>query len=88
MTRPELRAPPLRDALCHRLVSAVLQARADGSDTPASLRAGKVAVIIDGGRRGNMSRLLAPWKEGTSKECKKKSPVDDEDDEAAEEEKR
>ena len=86
VTRPELRIAPLRDALYHRLVAAVLKARADGPDTPASLRAGEVAVIIDGGRRGNASRLLAPWKEGTLKECNKKSPVDDKDDEAAREE--
>ena len=85
-TRPEIRIAPLRDALYHRLVTTVLKARADGPDAPAALRAGEVAVVVDGGRRGNTSRLLAPWKECTAKEGKKKCTGDDGEDEAADEE--
>ena len=64
-TRPELRIAPLRDAHYHRLVRAALNARTAPGQA-ASLKAGEVAIVLDGGRKGNTSKLLAPWKEGPS----------------------
>ena len=78
LTRPELRTAPLRDANYHRLVRTVLNARAPAGAT-AGLRSGEVAILLDGGRKGNINKLLAPWREGTSKD-KRKHDDDDEDD--------
>ncbi|CAK0907003.1 unnamed protein product [Prorocentrum cordatum] len=63
-TRPELRIAPLREKPYERLVRSMLNARAPQGQ-PSHLRNGQVAVILDGGRRGNASKLLAPWKENT-----------------------
>jgi len=81
MTRPDLRQPPLRDALYTRLVKAVLTARSEGEQAPV-LQTGNLALILDGGRPGNKSKLLAPWKERTNKEGSgKKNQKDDDEDE-------
>ena len=81
MTRPDLRQPPLRDALYTRLVKAVLTARTEGEHAPV-LQTGDLALILDGGRPGNKNKLLAPWKEGTNKEgSAKKNQKDDDEDE-------
>ena len=69
-TRPDLRVTPLRDAPCSRLVKTVLQAR-QSEGKAATLQPGEVAVLLDGGKKGNINKLLAPWKEGTRKEKKK-----------------
>ena len=58
-TRADLRIAPLRDAIYHRLVRVVLNARAPAGHT-AALRAGEVALVLDGGRKGNAAKLLAP----------------------------
>ncbi|CAK0824600.1 unnamed protein product [Prorocentrum cordatum] len=79
LPRPELRVAPLRDANYHRLVRTVLNARAPAGGTPG-LRSGEVAILLDGGRSGNSNKLIAPWREGTSKD-KKKQDDDDEDEE-------
>ena len=63
-SRPDVRCPKLKDGPYHRLVRCLLQARMRG-DTPAALGPGEVAVLLDGGKSGNASRLLAPWKEET-----------------------
>ena len=81
-TRPELRIAPLRDAHYHRLVRAALNARTAGQ--AASLKAGEVAILLDGGRKGNMSKLLAPWKEGTLRNSSKKGGDADDEEEAEE----
>ena len=92
VTRPDLRTTPLREAVYTKLVRNVLQARHKTPDgvTP-TLGADEVGVLWDGGRRGNATRLLAPWQDGTSasKSRKKKSGEDDDgeggdDDEEAE----
>ena len=82
VTRPDLRVCPLRDAVYQKLVRNVLQARC-GSDTPeaACLQAGEVGVLLDGGRKGNTPRLLAPWREGTTKDKKNKGKSGQEEDE-------
>ena len=69
-TRPELRISPLRDASYHRLVRAVLNARSPAGSvaTQGYVRSGEVAVILDGGRKGNINKLIAPWKVGTAKD--------------------
>lgn len=54
LTRPDLRVTPLQDKNYHRLVRAVLQARHTGpDDVVAPLGPGAVAVVIDGGRKGD-----------------------------------
>ena len=73
LTRPELRIAPLRDAPYHRLVRTMLNARAPQGQ-PAHLRNGEVAVILDGGRRGNTTKLLGPWKENTTEKTSKDTP--------------
>ena len=85
LARPELRVSPLRDVAYNRLVKSVLNARAPAGGQP-HLRPGEVAVVLDGGRRGNANKLQAPWREGTRKDGKKKDddneedPTDDEDE--------
>ena len=79
LTRPELRIAPLRDANYHRMVRTVLSARAPAGAAPG-LRSGEVAILLDGGRRGNATKLVAPWREGTSKDKKKPDDDDEEDD--------
>ena len=80
--RPEVRIAPLRDSAYHRLVRAVLQARAPAGAT-GHLQSGEVAILLDGGRKGNANKLLSPWRVGTSKEYKSKKDKDE--DGAAEE---
>ena len=54
LTRPDLRITPLQDKSYHRFVRAVLQARNDaGPEEPTPLGPGEVAVVIDGGRKGD-----------------------------------
>ena len=55
LTRPELRIAPLRDAHYHRMVRTVLNARAPAGSNPG-LRSGEVAILLDGGRRGNTNK--------------------------------
>ena len=78
-TRADLRISPVREAIYHRLVRAVLNARAPAGQA-AHLRTGEVAIIVDGGRKGNASKLLAPWREGTTKDSKKKADDEEDDD--------
>ena len=79
--------PALKDGPYHRLVRCLLQARKRG-DTPAALGPGEVAVLLDGGKAGNVARLLAPWKEETraAGAGKRKERTEDDDDDDAEEE--
>ena len=74
MTRPDLRTAPLRDGAYARLAKAVLSARNPDSPT---IQPGEITMLLDGGKRGNMTRLLAPFKEGTSKDCQKGRRGDD-----------
>ncbi len=92
-TRPELRITPLRDPPYHRLVRTTLAARAPPQEDASveekpspALQAGELALLIDGGRKGNANRLLAPWREGTNKEGKKGGGNDDDDEEELDEE--
>jgi len=41
--------------------------------------------ILDGGKQGNKNKLLAPWKEGTSREGNKKGAAASEDEDEDEE---
>jgi hypothetical protein len=75
-TRPEVRIAPFRDAMYHRMVRAVVSARCPVG-SPATLRTGEVAVLLDGGRHGNAAKLLAPWREGTLKDVKKEEDGDE-----------
>lgn len=69
-TRPDLRVSPIRECYS-RLVKAILDARKPISSTPddddeaeekgSLLQPGEMAIIFDGGKRGNKSRLLQPW---------------------------
>ena len=84
-TRPDLRITPLRDNLYHRLVRVVLSARSGATTAESAetsdqrLATGELAVICDGGKRGNAARLLAPWK-GADKHKGKKDADPAEDD--------
>ena len=80
LTRPELRVTPLRDGIYHRLVRTVLVARTMNGATPG-LRSGEVAILLDGGRAGNATKLIAPWREGTAKDKKTSKQDDDDEDE-------
>ena len=75
---------PLRDAPYTRLVQAVLKGRAEkldpstDSNSSACLNSGDVAILLDGGNKGNKARLLQPWKLGVQDATKKKvSEADD-----------
>jgi hypothetical protein len=63
-TRPDVRITPIRDNYT-RLVKAVLEARninASPDKTDESLlQPGELALILDGGKTGNKTKLLAPW---------------------------
>ena len=95
-TRPDLRVPTLRAAWYNKLVKAILAARRPSSEAPSNLSPGEVAVVLDGGRRGLKTKLLGPWRDGTSKDPaqgkKEKANAedeggdDDEDDGGEEEE--
>ena len=74
--RPELRIAPLQDKEYKRVVKAVLSARKVNNTDPAMVNGGEVALLLDGGRRGNMTRLLAPWKEEIPRK-RKRSDKDD-----------
>ncbi len=84
-TRPELRMPPLREPLYVKFVKAALAARAPPGG-PAHLRAGEVAIVLDGGRRGNASKLLAPWKLHTAANKKAKDADGDDEEDANDDE--
>ena len=75
---------PLRDGPYTKLVQAVLKARAEKADPSeiACLNSGDVAILLDGGSKGNKARLLQPWKQGVQ-DAKKKSGEADEVDAAA-----
>lgn len=92
-TRPDLRVTPLRDQLYGRLVSSVLSARrsddisaaATAAQTAeeqpqATLGAGEMALVFDGGKRGNLSRLVNPWKGPGGKKNKEEDEAEDDDD--------
>jgi hypothetical protein len=67
-TRPDIRIPPMRDCYT-RLVKAVLRARQPPSDDVVEvdddaknlLQTGEIAILLDGGKHGNKSKLQAPW---------------------------
>ena len=48
----------------------------DGMNATA-LAAGEVAAILDAGHYGNKARLLAPWREETSRGAKRKSAAEE-----------
>ncbi|CAK0857299.1 unnamed protein product, partial [Prorocentrum cordatum] len=75
-TRPELRIAPLRDENYRGLVRTVLSARAPAGATPG-IRSGEVVILLDGGRSGNANKLIAPWREGASKDKTKHSDADE-----------
>ena len=78
--RPDLRTPPLRDTHYFRMVRACLEARNVGATSHAAcIGVAEAAVLLDGGKRGNTAKLLAPWKEGTKSG---KKTTNDDDDEA------
>ena len=95
-TRPDLRTTPLRDAPYQRLVSAVLTARnANGANPSAEssegesvskLASGEIAILFDGGKKGNASRLIAPWKGTKKSKDTSADPVDDNVDDDDDEE--
>ena len=85
-TRPDLRICPLRDGVYCKLVRTVLQARSDLPPDEATLGDGEFGILIDGGRKGNQARLLAPWKEGTSKATNKNKKGDDDEEEVEDDE--
>ena len=83
-TRPDLRVTPLRDGPYSRLVRSLLNARRPAgtdSSSPATLQPGDVAVLLDGGKRGIQSKLIAPFREGTTKATATKKAEDAEDEE-------
>jgi hypothetical protein len=77
-TQPRRRRTPLRESLYFKLVRAAVAARTPPGSTP-HLRAGEVAIVMDGGKRGNQTKLLSPWRENITK----KNQEDGEDDVAA-----
>ena len=79
--RPELRIAPLQEKEYKRVVKAILNARKVNNTDPAMVNGGEVALILDGGRRGNMTRLLAPWKEEAPRKRKRSDKYDKGDDE-------
>ena len=83
LTRPELRTAPLRDAHYNRLVRATLNARSSVPGQKGHLKAGEVAIVLDGSRKGNATKLLGPWKEGTSKDSKSSKKDEEDEDDAA-----
>ena len=85
LQRPSYRIVPLRDAPYTRLVQAVLKGRAeklDPSTESACLNSGDVAILLDGGNKGNKARLLQPWKLGVQDAAKKKNVSEADDGEA------
>ena len=58
----------------------VLNARS-GGDGPGALQPGEIGLILDGGKQGNKNKLLAPWKEGTSREGNKKGAAAEDEEE-------
>jgi hypothetical protein len=83
-TRPDLRTTSIRDAIYTRLVSSVLAARhAEDDEGEAGLHPGELALMFDGGKPGNKTRLLAPWKpqSATKKKKEDQDEVSEDDDE-------
>ena len=84
LTRPDIRVTPIRDSY-GRLVRTVLEARnpqADETEVGAGeLQPGEMALILDGGKHGNKSKLTAPWKK--EKDKNDKNDDDDADDDIA-----
>jgi hypothetical protein len=80
--RPDLRTPPLRDSHYFRLVRACLEAHHCNGPAVPTIGVGEAAVILDGSKRGNSNKLLAPWKEGTKTKtgADENADVDDADD--------
>ena len=88
-TQPRRRRTPLRDAIYTKMVRAATTARTPPGSTP-HLRAGEVAIVMDGSRRGNQTKLLAPWRENISKKVKEDGEddvADDDDDDDDDEDK-
>jgi hypothetical protein len=84
-TRPDLRTTSIRDAIYTRLVSSVLAARqAEDDEGEAGLHSGELALLFDGGKTGNKSRLLGPWKpqSASKKQKEDQDEVSEDDDEA------
>ena len=75
-TRPDIRISPMRDQPYQRLVSTVLQARVrepvDGAEDNEAVGLGpaEIAMLLDGGKPGNKSRLLGPWRAAEKKKGK------------------
>ena len=82
-TRPDVRITPIRDNYT-RLVKAVLEARnvnATEDNTEESLlQPGELALILDGGKTGNKSRLLAPWMANKKGKAAEQDADDDAED--------
>lgn len=85
MTRPDIRVSPIRDSYA-RLVRTVLEARNPKADDEAGggeLQPGEMALILDGGKHGNKSKLTGPWRKENYKD---KADDDDADDDLVDDE--
>ena len=78
-TQPRRRRTPLRESVYFKLVRAALSARTPPGSMP-HLRAGEVAIVMDGSKSGNQTKLLAPWRENISKKEDGEDDVADDDD--------
>ena len=81
--RPDLRTPPFRESVYAKLVHTVLTARARENklgEPIVGLDVGEIALLLDGGKK-NSTKLLNPWREGTSKEKGGKKTTDDNEEE-------
>ena len=83
LTKPDVRITPIRENYT-RLVKAVLEARNPNavvdSHTESYLQRGEIAIILDGGKTGNKTKLLGPWLPPKTKSSKADdAPSDDED---------
>ena len=81
--RPDLRTPPFRESVYAKLVHTVLTARARENklgEPIVGLDVGEIALLLDGGKK-NSTKLLNPWREGTSKEKVGKKTADDNEEE-------
>ena len=85
MTRPDIRVSPIRDSYA-RLVRTVLEARNPKADDEAGggeLQPGEMALILDGGKHGNKSKLTGPWRKENYKD---KADDDDADEDLVDDE--
>ena len=82
--RPDLRTPPFRESVYAKLVHTVLTARARENklgETIVGLDVGEIALLLADGGKKNSTKLLNPWREGTSKEKVGKKTADDNEEE-------